>query len=158
MVIWQPDIRILKSPSSGETSRPGESERDFRVRLQQAGREGRDGSAEKLRRTYAPKVAALEEKIPRAEQTAEREREQASQQKIQAALSVGSTLLGAFLGRKAFSAATLGRASTAARAGSRSWKEAQDVARADESTEALKQQLADLESQFTAEVQALEPP
>ena len=149
-------LELLKSPSSGETSRAGESERDFRVRLQQAGRETRDGSVEKLRKTYAPKMAALQEKIRRAEQMAEREREQASQQKLQAALSVGTTLLGAFLGRKVISAGSLGRASTAARAGSRTWKEMQDVARAGETVEALKQQLADMEAEFTAEVQALE--
>jgi hypothetical protein len=149
-------LELLKSPSSGATSRAGESERDFRVRLQQAGRETRDGSVEKLRRVYGPKMTALEEKIRRAEQAAERERAQASQQKFQAALSVGTTLLGAFLGRKAISASTLGRASTAARAGSRTWKEMQDANRAGETVEALKQQLADLEAQFKAEVQALE--
>ena len=50
----------------------------------------------------------------------------------------------------------MGRAATAARAGSRTWKETQDVARAVETVEALKQQLADLENQFAAETQALE--
>ena len=149
-------LELFKSPSLGETSQPGESERDFRVRLQQAGREKRDESVEKLRKAYAPKMAALEERIRRAEQAAEREKEQASQQKMQTAISVGATLLGAFLGRKAVSTATMGRAATAARAGSRTWKETQDVARAAETVEALKQQLADLESQFAAETQALE--
>lgn len=149
-------LTLLRSPSLGEVSRPEESERDFRVRLQQAGREKRDESVERLRRAYAPKMAAIEERIRRAEQAAEREREQASQQKMQTAISVGATLLGAFLGRKAVSAATMGRAATAARAGSRAWKESQDVARAAETVEAMKQQLTDLESQLTAEMQALE--
>ncbi len=149
-------LELLRSPSLGETSRPGESERDFRVRLQQAGRESRDAGVEKLRRAYAPKMAALEERIRRAEQAAERERQQASQQKMQTAVSIGATLLGAFLGRKAVSTATMGRAATAARGGSRTWKETQDVARAVETVEALKQQLSDLEAQFAAETQALE--
>ena len=149
-------VELFKSASLGETSQPGESERDFRVRLQQAGREKRDEGVEKLRKTYAPKMAALEERIRRAAQATEREKEQSSQQKVQAAISIGATLLGAFLGRKAVSTATMGRAATAARAGSRTWKEAQDVARAAETVEALRQQLADLESQFAAETQALE--
>jgi len=149
-------LELFRSPSLGETSRPGESERDFRVRLQQVAREKRDGNMEKLRRAYAPKMAALEERTRRAEQAVEREREQASQQKMQAAVSIGATLLGAFLGRKAVSTATMGRAATAARAGSRTWKETQDVARAVETVEALKQQLADLEAQFAVETQALE--
>jgi len=149
-------LELFKSPSLGETSQPEESERDFRVRLQQAGREKRDESVEKLRTAFAPKTAALEERIRRAEQATEREKEQAGQQKVQAAISVGATLLGALLGRKAVSTASMGRAATAARAGSRAWKETQDVARAAETVEALKQQLADLESQFAGEAQALE--
>ncbi len=149
-------LELFKSPMLREMSRPGESERDFRVRLQQAGREKRDENVDKLRKAYAPKIAALEERIRRAEQAAQREREQASQQKVQTAISLGATLLGAFLGRKAVSASTMGRAATAARAGSRAWKEAQDVTRAAETVEALKQQLADLEAQFTVETQAIE--
>ena len=94
-------LELFRSPSLGETSQPGESERDFRVRLQQAGRENRDASVEKLRRAYAPKMAAFEKRIRRAEQAAERERQQASQQKMQAAVWIGAALLGAFLGRKA---------------------------------------------------------
>ncbi len=149
-------IELFKSPSLGETSREGESERDFRVRLQQAGREQRDGSVEKLRRAYAPKASAIEERIRRAQQAVARESEQAGQQKLQTVISVGATLLGAFLGRKAVSTSTMGRAATAARAGSRAWKESQDVARAGETVEALQQQLADLESQLAAEIQAIE--
>jgi hypothetical protein len=111
---------------------------------------------EKLRKVYAPKLTALEERIRRAEQAAEREREQASQQTMQTAISIGTTLLGAFLGRKAASAANMGRAATTLRAGSRTWKETQDIARAQETVGALRQQWADLESQFAAEVQAIE--
>ncbi|MEN6601622.1 MAG: DUF87 domain-containing protein [Bryobacteraceae bacterium] len=149
-------LELLKSPSLGEVSQPGEPERDFRARLQLAGREKRDETVEKLRNTYAPKMAALEERIRRAEQAVEREREQASAQKMQTAISVGATLLGAFLGRKAISTSTMGRAATAARAGSRAWKESQDVARAGETVEAMKQQLSDLETQFNSERQAIE--
>jgi hypothetical protein len=149
-------FELLKSPSLGEVSRPGESERDFRARLQQSARERRDQDVERLRKAYAPKMAAIEERIRRAEQAVAREQEQANQQKMQTAISVGATLLGAFLGRKAVSTATMGRAATAARAGSRTWKEAQDVARAAETVEALKQQLADLEAGFASETQTLE--
>jgi hypothetical protein len=149
-------LELLKSPSLGETSRPEESERDFRTRLQQAGREERDGKVEKLRKAYAPKIAVIQERIRRAEQATEREKEQANQQKMQTAISVGATLLGAFLGRKAISTSTMGRAATAARAGSRTWKESQDVARAAETVETLRQQLSDIESQLATEMQALE--
>jgi len=149
-------LDLLKSPTTDELSRPGESERDFRVRLQQTVREQRDAQIEKLRQKYAPKMAGLQERIRRAQQAVEREAAQASQSKVQTAISFGTTLLGAFLGRKAVSAATIGRATTAARGVSRSMKEQQDIGRAQESVEALQAQLAELEAELQTETQTLQ--
>ncbi len=149
-------LELLESPSLDVASNPGESERDFRVRLQQHAREQRDEAAEKLRQKYAPKIAALEEKKRRAEQAVEREAEQAKGQKMQTAISFGATLLSSFMGRKAVSLSTLGRATSAARGVGRSMKEAQDVGRAQDTVEAVNQQLADLDAQFKAETDAIE--
>jgi hypothetical protein len=136
------------------SSNPGESERDFRVRLQLAARENRDAAKEQLRQRYAPKLATLQERRRRAEQAVEREREQASASKWNTAISIGTTILGAFLGRKTISAGTIGKATTAARGASRTYKESQDVARAGETVEAIDQQIAALQAQFDAEANA----
>jgi len=148
-------VEVWKSPQLNRMSNPGESERDFRVRLQQAAREQRDEATERLRKSYAPKTAALQEHLRRAEQARQREAEQAKAAHIQTAISVGATLLGAFLGRKTISATSLGRASTAARGVGRSIKEAQDAARAGETIEALKRQLEELEAEFKREADAV---
>ena len=149
-------IELLESPSLNMASKAGESERDFRVRLQQMVREQRDQAVEKLRQRYAPKFAALEEKRRRAEQAVAREAEQSKNQKVQTAISFGATLLSSFIGRKAVSWSTLGRATTAARGVSRSMKEAEDVGQAQETVDAIAQQAANLESEFKAETDALE--
>jgi hypothetical protein len=149
-------IELFKSAGLNEVSKMGESERDFRIRLQQRARERRDEAAEALRKKYAPKIAALQERIRRAEQAVARETQQARQSQIQTAISVGATLLGAFLGRKTISASTLERATTAVRGAGRAIKESRDVGQAKETVEALQQQLADLESQFKAETDALD--
>jgi len=149
-------LELFKSPSLDLASNPGESERDFRIRLQQHAREQRDEAVENLRQRYAPKIAQLEEKRRRAEQAVERESEQAKNQKIQTAISFGATLLSSFMGRKAVSLTTLGRATTAARGVSRSMKEADDVGRMQESVAAIRQQLADLDAQFKAKTDAIE--
>lgn len=149
-------IEIYKSPGLGEVSRAGESKRDFRVRLQHAAREERDLRAEKLRQKYAPKIAALEERIRRAVQVVEKESQQVSQSRLQTVISFGTTVLGAFLGRKRVSVGTLGKATTAARGVGRTMKESQDVARARQNVEALQRQQAELDAQFQAELQALE--
>ncbi|HUS09496.1 MAG TPA: hypothetical protein VMZ30_03440 [Pyrinomonadaceae bacterium] len=149
-------IGLLKSPSLDQTSTPDESERDFRIRLQQAARERRDEAAERLRQKYAPKIAALEEKKRRAAQAVEREVEQARGQKMQTAISFGATLLSSFMGRKAVSMSSLGRATSAARGVGRSIKESQDVGRAEETVAALDAQLAELDAQFREETTAIE--
>jgi len=148
-------VDLFSSPSLQQISNPDEGERDFRVRLQQAAREGRDRDAEALRQRYAPRMAAIEEKIRRAQQVAEREAEQAKAQKLQTVVSVGTTLLSAFLGRKAISASSVSKAGTALRTATRIQKESQDAARATATVEELQQQLADLEAQFQAEAAAV---
>ncbi|MGQ0568261.1 MAG: ATP-binding protein, partial [Armatimonadota bacterium] len=149
-------LELLRSPRSGRVSNPGETERDFRIRLQDLARETRDATTERLRQKYAPKVAALQDRIRRAEQAVQREQEQAQQEKVQTAVSIGTTLLGALMGRKTFTVGTLGRATTAARGASRAYRQAQDVGRAQETVQALQAQLQELEAQLRAEVDALE--
>jgi hypothetical protein len=149
-------LELLESPSLDIVSNPGESERDFRVRLQQMAREKRDEAVEKLRRKYAPKFEQLEDRKRRAEQAVEREREQAKGQKVQTAISFGATLLSSFMGRKRVSMSTLGRATTAVRGAGRSWKEAEDVDRAEDNVAAMDQKLADLDAEFKAETATLE--
>jgi len=74
---------------------------------------------------------------------------------MQVAISVGASILGAFLGRKTVSAANIGRATTAIRGAGRAIKESKDVGQAEENVSALQQQLADLEAQFKTETDVL---
>lgn len=148
-------LDLFKSPNLAEVSKPGESERDFRVRLQQVAHEHRDQHTDKLRQKYAPKIAAIQDRIRRAEQAVARESEQAKQSQIQAAISVGATLLGAFLGRKTISASTIGKATTAVRGAGRAIQAQKDVGFAQENVAALQQQLADVEAQFEKETNEL---
>ncbi|MGH7166647.1 MAG: ATP-binding protein [Nitrospiraceae bacterium] len=148
-------VELVKSPSLKQVSRPGESEREFRIRLQHGGREQRDQAVERLRQKYAAKFAALQERKRRAEQAVERETEQAKQSGIQTAISVGATLLDAFIGRKTIKASTIGRATTAIRGAGRAIKDTKDVGLAKESVAAIDRQIADLEAQLKAETEAL---
>jgi hypothetical protein len=133
------------------TSRADESERDFRIRLQADRRAARDAEVDAMRRKYAPKQAALAERLRRAETSVEREQEQASHQKLQTAVSMGATLLGALFGRKTVSTGTIGRATTAARGMGRSMKETSDVKRAAEGVDTVRKQIQALEDQVAAD-------
>ncbi|MFZ5818896.1 MAG: helicase HerA domain-containing protein [Chloroflexota bacterium] len=149
-------LDLLQSPSLKAASNPGEDERDFRIRLSQLAREHRDQLAEALRKKYAPKIAALQERQRKAEATREKQEEQAKKAKIDTALSVGATLLGAFAGRKVFSQSNISKARSAMRGVTKSADEGQDVKRAGETVEAAKARLADLQAEFEAEMAALE--
>jgi hypothetical protein len=149
-------LELFRSTSLKETSHPGESERDFRIRLQQAAREQRDELKAKLQSKYGPKLATLEERKRRAEQRHAVEKEQSQAQILNTAMSVGAGLLGAFFGRKTISATTISRAGTAVRSAGRAAKEYQDINRAAESVEAVNQQIADLNAELEAELAALD--
>lgn len=148
-------VELFKSPSTKDVSKPGESERDFRVRLQQSGRESRDKGADSLRQRFAPKIATLQDRIRRAELQKEKQQAESRSSQMQAAISVGASILGAFMGRKTISAANIGRATTAIRSAGRVMKESKDVGAAEENVAALQQQLAYLEAQFKFESDAL---
>ncbi len=145
-------MELFRSPSTSEVSKTGETERDFRARLQQKAREERDAVAESLRARYASRVAALQERKRRAEQAVTREKEEATSSGIQTAISVGATVLGALLGRKAISATNIGRATTAARGAGRTMKQAGDIGRAKDNVAAIDAQIAELASELQAEL------
>jgi hypothetical protein len=161
-------LTLFSAPALKLSSAPGESERDFRLRAQQAARERRDEALDALRSRFAARVAKAEEKVRRAQEAVSREEQQAAQQKQQTLVSIGATVLGALLGRKAVSATSLGRATTAIRGVTRTSKEAQDVARAssrvDDATReaaALQSDLQDAVDQLSSELDpaatAIEP-
>ena len=146
-------MSILRSRTMNQVSRPGESETEFRIRLGQMYREKRDLEIQKVQQKYGAKIAALEDKIRRAQQTIDVQQSQASSAKLSTAISFGATVLGALFGRKTISAGTISRAGSTARGVGRSVRESGDVGRAQQNLQAAQQQLdllsQDLQSQMS---------
>jgi len=151
-------LRLYRCPAVKLTSRVGEGRGDFVARLRQALREARDRELARLESRYGPRLAALQERVRRAEDRVRREEAQLKQQTVQTAISVGTTVLGALFGRKTISAATVGRATTAARGVGRATRERDDVARARDELQRLQAQLAALEQEFQDEASLLREP
>jgi len=144
-------LALYKCKALKESSRAGENEGEFRIRITQVMKEQRDLKMEKLRAKYAPKIAALQEQIRKAEQRVEKEKQQASTQSVNTAMQFGASLVGALFGRKLASATNIGRAATSVRSAGRALSERQDVARAEENVESLQQRLHELDAEFAAE-------
>jgi hypothetical protein len=139
---------LWKSRLFGEVSKPGESERDFRLRLVQTSRERRDAEIERLRQKYGSKFATLERQVLAAQQKLDREREQYKEQMAQTTISSGATILGSILGRKA---SQIGRATTSARSASRAYYEKQDIERARQQLEMARSRQAEMQRQVEEE-------
>jgi hypothetical protein len=138
------------------TSEPGETEGDFRVRLQDLASEKRDQEIAKLRKRYASKTTTLENRLMRAEQAIAREQEQASKKTLDTAVSIGTAILGAVLGRKRLSTTSASRVGTAIKTAGSARKEAADVARAKQTAKKVRKDLEALNQQLEKDVEALD--
>jgi len=151
-------LHLWHSPDCKAYSHPGEIDGDFRARLGQDAREARDLDAEKLRKRYGAKITTLQNRIRRAEQKVEVEESQYKDKKIHTALSFGATLVGALFSRRKLTVGNVGRASSAMRNAGRVSKEKEDIGRAKDSLDALREQLQEMENTFQSEVDQLTAP
>ncbi len=148
-------VEVWQSPTHKLTSDPGESEQDFRKRLQSSADAKLQEATEQLQKRYTALKATHEAKVAKAQQTRDKEAEQSRGRKMQTAISFGSTVLGALFGRKVLSTGNLGRATTTMRDVGRSMDEAGDVKRAEQQVEEAKNKIAELDSQLEQELDAL---
>jgi hypothetical protein len=149
-------LTLYRSERFSQTSGVNETEGEFRGRLSQVAREKRDLEIEKLRRKYSPKFTGVNDRLRRAEQAIAREEEQAKSKTLATAISFGTAILGAFLGRKTVSATSTSRMGTAMKSAGGIRKERMDVARARETAEVIREQLNQLELQLQEDIQILE--
>jgi hypothetical protein len=149
-------LTLFRSKRFKLTSAPEESRSEFLSRVSQAAREKRDLEVEKLRRKYSSKFNTLQRRLMRAEQTLQREQEQAKSKKMETMVSFGTAILGAFLGRKAVSARSAGRFGTAVKSAGRMRKESMDIARAQEMAAAVKQEISELDERLQSDIDSLD--
>ncbi|MBP6785879.1 MAG: DUF87 domain-containing protein [Verrucomicrobiales bacterium] len=141
---------VFQSPLTGLLSNLGESEGDFRARLVHAAHESRDAKVEELRTTYEKKIKVIEDRIAKAMDAVAEQKEQANTAKMDTAMKIGGTILGAILGKRI---STSGRGAMSG--ASRSWKESRDVSRAEEKVDDYQAELDELESHCEEEVEKL---
>jgi hypothetical protein len=149
-------LTLYRSKRFKLTSAPAESKSEFLAQVTQAAREKRDLEVEKLRRKYSSKFDTLQNRLMRAEQAIMREQEQAKSKKMETMVSFGTAILGAFLGRKAVSTRSATRFGSAMKSAGRMRKERMDVARAQETSAAVKQDMAELDERLQADIKSLE--
>jgi hypothetical protein len=149
-------VTLYRSKRFKLTSAATETEGDFRARLQDAASEQRDLAIAKIRKRYATRTTTLENRLLRAEQAVDVQKEQSTKKKLDTAISFGTAILGAVLGRKKISSTTASKVGTAIRTAGGARKEAQDVERARQTVEKVQADLAALNADLEKEVAALD--
>jgi hypothetical protein len=142
-------LLLYKSPTFGMISDPGETEGQFRARLQVKAREQRDVEVKRLREKFDKKIETVEKRVLRAQQKVDLEQSQATQSKIDTALSVGTAILGAFMGRKRSS---LDSAGSAIRKVGRMRKESSDTVIAQEALNEAQTELKSLNEELETDL------
>jgi len=87
-------FNLLYNPELKLYSRPGESDRDFRIRAQQVAREKRDGEVEKLRKKYQRQLDRLQNRLVREERELTEDQAKYEARKREEVISAGETVVG----------------------------------------------------------------
>ena len=145
-------LQLYRIPALKLTSLPGESEAEFRVRAREEARKSRDEAVEKVRDGYRRKVEGIDRKLNAARERLDREKSQYDSQRLESAVSVGSTILGALLGKRKV---TSSKAATAARQVGRAATQKDDVDRAERAIAELMEQLAGIEIELAERLDGL---
>lgn len=149
-------LRLYSCAELKATSQPGQDELDARMGWTQQIRELRDAEKAKLQDKYAKQIKALESKIVTATQKLEREKAEYDREKYSSVMSIGTTILGALVGRKIGSISNVTRTTSAARNVGRAAQQRTDVLQATDTLESLEQEKRDLVEQCQAEVNELQ--
>jgi hypothetical protein len=149
-LVHSQELKLFSCPAVKLISKPGEPENEFLLRVRLATRERRDAEVDVLRKKYEAKIETLEERLRKAELTADRKQADAEARKREAMISAGESVIGVLLGRKSSrsgsAAASKYRQSSAA---GTSAKEAEENARS------LADDIQELKEEFEKEAAAI---
>ena len=122
---------------------PGENERDFKIRLQQAAREARDAEVDKLRGKLQSQIDRVTEKLRKEERELAGDQADYESRRSQEWIGIGESVLGFVLGRRSSralsNAASKRRMTVQAR---------QDIEESEDQIAELKDDLKELEAQI----------
>lgn len=142
---------LMEAREAKMISQPDEKEADFRARVAENLKAKYQKDADAIRDRYQSKMRTLQDRIQRAQGVADEQKAQVWRRIFDTIISVGSTLLGAFLGR-GVTKGSISQAGTSLKKAGRITKEREDVVRSEESLSSLQQQLKDYQSAMDQEL------
>lgn len=138
-------LTITTHATLGIHQEPGESDRAFRIRLQDAARQARDAEVDNLRSKYRTQLDRLGDRLDKYKKDLAQDEAELSARKQQEWVSLGETALNFFLGRR--SSRVL---STAASKRSMTSKAKSEIERTQEEIADLQQEMESVEQELEA--------
>ncbi len=136
-------ITIKVHPDLDVFQRPGESERAFKIRLQQAARERRDEEVDKLEKKYDTRISRLETRLRKYRRELAQDEAEYEARKREEVLSLGESVASFFFGRRRTSAL-----SSAARKRRMTSRAKQEIEETKEEIAELEAEIAELEEEL----------
>ncbi len=136
-------LPLKAHPTLKQVQRPGESDRAFRIRLQEAARERRDQEVERLRRKYRRRLERLRDRLERYQRELALDEAEYEARRQQQWISIGESVLGFFLGRRSTRAL-----STAASKRRMATRARMEIERTRAEIEDLRQEIGALEAEL----------
>jgi len=146
-------IELYRCKKLKMESEVGESESDFRAKVDGVLKEKKEAEIEKLEKKYKIKFERLEDKLQRLEVKLEKEKSDVTAKTTDSILDVGLGILGALFGRKS-SAVT--KTASALKKGGRVLKEKKDVEAVEAQIEEVKEDIKALHEELEAEIDKIE--
>jgi len=148
-------LKLFYSFSLKEASKPNETEREFRIRIQHLAHEQRDLEMEDMKNKYESKIRKLEERRRNAEQKVEQKSSLANQRKIEAAVSTGVAIFGALFGSKSITKTSVSKVGTAMRSANRAMQSGDSIEQAEEDLKAIENQILLIQKELERELEEL---
>jgi hypothetical protein len=140
---YNSSVTLLYSPLLDIYSRPKETEREFRMRLQQVARERRDEEIDEITERYQDKIDKVEDRLRREEADLAQQEADAAARKRETLVSVGESVVGMFLGRRStrIASTALSKQRQATKAKLRLQETEEDVVELEEDIKELEEEL-----------------
>ena len=149
------NVRLELYTALGITSSPDESKEQFYQRLQDKANEILEQKTDEMTAKFEKEQSVWQGKLNRAIERAEKEKSDVTSRGIDAALSIGSAILGSFFGRSRTSATTISKTVSGVKNAHKVLTERNQAKQAEENLNEIEAQIQNLQEKFDEQISQL---
>ena len=149
-------LKLFSCPALKLESNLWQSERDFKIDVQNTLKEKKDEEIEKLETKFEKQYKTFEDKFTRLQMKLQKEESDVSSKITDTVLGIGMTLISAFFGKKTLSASTISKGASSLKKGKSVFKERNDVKNTQALIDDLELDVKELEDALQEDIEKIE--